>query len=103
MTTSTIKTFLKQQNRGSLAITRDILQACMHAGIEGILISKISQNANLSYNTVRKSCQKLIDADLIKSVRSKRSYIFIITEKGIKFFHEFQKFQDTIMEINIRY
>jgi hypothetical protein len=42
MTMSTIKFFLKQQNRGSLAITRDILQACMNAGIEGILISKIS-------------------------------------------------------------
>ena len=73
MTTSTIKSFLKQQNRCSLAVTRDILQACMNAGIEGILISKISQNANLSYNAVRESCQKLIDTDLIKSVEAKET------------------------------
>jgi len=75
----------------------------MHAGIEGILISKISQKANLSYNAVVENCKKLIDADLVKSVRNKRNYVFMITEKGIKLLREFQKFQDMIKEVNIRY
>jgi len=100
---STTKPFLKHQYRGSLTVTVDILQACMHAGIEGILISKISQKANLSYNAVVENCKKLIDADLVKSVRNKRNYVFMITEKGIKLLREFQKFQDMIKEVNIRY
>jgi predicted transcriptional regulator len=100
---STIMPFLKQQHRDSLTITRDILQVCMNAGIEGILISKVSQRANLSYNTAMEICQKLIDADIIKSVRNKRNNVLMITEKGIRFFHEFQKFQDTISEINTKH
>jgi predicted transcriptional regulator len=100
---STIKSFLKQQYRSSLGISGDILQACMNAGIEGILISKISQRANLSHTTAIENSRKLIDAGMIKSVRNKKNYIFIITEKGIKFFQEFQKFQDVVKEINIRY
>ena len=100
---STIMPFLKQQYRDPLTITRDILQVCMNAGIEGVKISKISQKANLSYNVAIENCRKLIDVNIIKSVRDKKNYIFIITEKGIRFFHEFQKFQDTMDEINFRY
>ena len=96
------KTLLKQ-NRSILGIVRDILQACMDAGINGILVSKISQRANLSYGKATHNCQKLIDAGLIKSVRNKRSYIFMITEKGIQVFQEFQKFHDVAKEINVRF
>jgi predicted transcriptional regulator len=92
-----------KQNRTVLGIARDILQACMDAGIDGIMISKISQRANLSYSSAMNTCHKLINADMIRYVRNKRSHIFTITEKGIRFFKEFQKFQDTVREINIRY
>src|SRR5438132_12975043 len=100
---STIMPFLKQQYRDPLTITRDILEVSMKAGIEGVKISNISQKANLSYNVAIENCRKLIDVNIIKSVRDKKNYIFIITEKGIRFFHEFQKFQDTMDEINFRY
>jgi predicted transcriptional regulator len=100
---STIIPFLNPQYRDSLTITRDILQVCMNAGLEGILISRLSQKANLSHSTAMENCQKLIDADIIKSVRNKRSYVFKITEKGIKFFCEFQKFQDAINEITTKH
>jgi predicted transcriptional regulator len=100
---STIKPFLKQQYRSSLGISGDILQVCMNAGIEGILLSKISQRANLSHTATIENSRKLINAGMIKPVKGKRNYIFIITEKGIKFFQEFQKFQDVVKEINIRY
>jgi predicted transcriptional regulator len=100
---SLTKPLLKQQKRSILGITRDILQACMDAGIEGILASGISRKANLSYNAVIQNCKELIRAGLIKSIRMERCYIFVITEKGIVFFQEFQKFQDAIKELNIRY
>ncbi len=95
--------FLKQQYRTSLGIIYDILQVCMDAGIDGIPISKISQKANLSHNAVMNNCKKLIDVGMIETSRIKRKYIFAITEKGIKFFSELQKFQDIVREINIRY
>src|SRR5689334_17895461 len=97
------KQFLKNQHRSTLSITRDVLQACMDAGIDGILISKISQKANLSYSTTISCCQKLINANLLRSIKSERNHIFAITEKGIRFFREFQKFHEIVREINIRY
>ena len=75
----------------------------MDAGIDGILVSKISQKANLSYGTTMNNCQKLIDASMIRSIRKEGKHIFTITEKGIVFFKEFQKFLEYIKEIKIRY
>lgn len=95
--------FTRHQHRTSLGITCDILQVCTEAGIDGISISKISQKANLSHNAVMHNCKKLIDVGMIDTSRIKSKYIFTITEKGIKFFCELQKFQNTIREINIRY
>jgi predicted transcriptional regulator len=100
---SSNKSFLKHRHRSTLSIARDILQACMDAGIDGIFISKISQKANLSYSTTISNCQKLINANLIRSVKNEKNHVFTITEKGIRFFKEFQKFHDYIKEINIRY
>ena len=95
--------FLKPQYRNSLGITWDILQACMDAGINGTSVFKISQKANLSHGAVVDNCQKLTDAGMIETNRIKRKYIFSITEKGIKFFYELEKFKDTVQEMNIRY
>ena len=75
----------------------------MNAGLEGILISEISRCANLSHRSVTANCQKLTDADMIRSVKNGRTRVYIITEKGIRFFREFQKFQDTVSELKIRY
>ncbi len=95
--------FLKHQYRTPLGITYDVMQACIEAGLSGIAISRISQRANLSHSAVMYNCKRLIDAGMMETNRIKRKYIFIITEKGIKFFQELQKFQDMIREINIRY
>ena len=75
----------------------------MEAGIGGISVFRISQKANLSHSAVVDNCQKLTNVGIVKTNRIKRKYIFTITEKGIKFFYELEKFQDTIKEINIRY
>ncbi|SMH71469.1 winged helix-turn-helix domain-containing protein [Candidatus Nitrosotalea okcheonensis] len=95
--------FLKHQYRTSFGITWDILRACMEAGIDGISVFKISQKANLSHSVVVDNCRRLTNVGIIKTNRIKKKYIFTITEKGIKFFYELEKFHDTIKEINIRY
>lgn len=92
-----------RQYRSALGITWDILQACMEAGIDGISVFKISQKANLSHSVIVDNCQKLENVGIVKTNRIKRKYIFTITEKGIKFFYELEKFKDTVQEMNIRY
>ena len=93
----------RRQYRTSFGITCDILQTCMDAGTSGIPISRVSQKANLSYNAVINNCQKLVDAGMISTNKSKRKYILTITEKGIKLYHELERFQDAIKDIKIRY
>ena len=92
-----------RQYRSSLGITLDILQACMEAGVDGISVFKISQKANLSHSVIVDNCQKLANVGIVKTDRIKKKYIFTITEKGIKFFYELEKFKDTVQEMNIRY
>ncbi|TLX95787.1 MAG: transcriptional regulator [Thaumarchaeota archaeon] len=99
---STIKPFFRQQYRSSLGIAGEVLKACMERGIEGMPISHISMKTKVSYDKAVESCRKLIDAGLIELTRGKRKY-FKITEKGIGFFWEFQKFQDFVKEVKIRY
>lgn len=98
-----VNTPFARQYRSSLGITWDILQACIDAGVKGIPVFRISQKANISHGVVVENCQRLTDAGMIETNKINRKYIFRITEKGIKFFHELQKFQDLAREINIRY
>jgi predicted transcriptional regulator len=95
--------FLKNHYRTPLGITYDVMQACIEEGLSGIAVSRISQRANLSHSAVMYNCKRLIDSGMMETNRIKRKYIFIITEKGIKFFQELQRFQDLMREINIRY
>ena len=82
----------KQQYRSEMGIIADILGVTMDGGIQGVIVSAISRRANLSHYAVIEKCQKLIDFGLMKSVSDKRNRTFIITEKGIQFFYEIQKF-----------
>ncbi len=91
------------QYRSVLGITHEILEACTEAGLDGIMISEISLRANLSYRQVTANCERLTDAAMLRDVRNGRTHVYIITEKGILFFREFQRFQDTVKELNIRY
>lgn len=97
------ETSFKHQYRTTLGIINDILQACMDAGAEGVRVSRISQKANLSHNTVVYNCQRLIDADMVRTYKSSKKNIFVVTDKGIRFFHELQRFQNMIRAVNIRY
>lgn len=94
---------MKQQYRSEVGIISEILQVTMDYGIQGAIISSIARRANLSHYTAMEKCQKLIDFGLMQLRIDKKSRSFVITEKGIQFLHEMQKFLEIAQEIKIRY
>jgi len=93
----------KQQYRSEMGIIADILGVAMDGGTQGVIVSAISRRANLSHYAVLEKCQKLIDAGLVESMKDNRNRLFTITEKGIRFFQEFQRFQNIVQMMNLRY
>ncbi len=94
---------LKQQYRSELGVVFDILRVIVDYGRNGTIISAITRSANLSHYTAIEKCQKLSDFGLINSTCDKGSRIFTITEKGICFFNEMQKFIEIAQAVKIRY
>ena len=86
-----------------MGIIADILGVTMDGGTQGVIVSAISRRANLSHYAVLDKCQKLIDAGLVDSMKDNRNRLFVITEKGIRFFQEFQRFQNLVQSMNLRY
>jgi len=86
-----------------MGIISDILCATINLDRQGEIISAIARKANLSHYATIKKCQKLVDSGLMESVINKRNRIFIITEKGIEFFQELQKFLEIVQTTKIRY
>ena len=93
----------KQQYRSEMGIIADILGVAMDGGMQGVIVSAISRRANLSHYAVLEKCQKLIDAGLVESMKADRNRLFKITDKGIRFFQEFQRFQGIVQGLNLRY
>ena len=93
----------KQQYRTEMGIISEILAIAMDCGRQGTMISSIARRANLSHSTAIEKCQKLIDSGLIESMDKNKNRIFIITEKGIQFFQQMQKFIEVVQSIKIRF
>jgi len=92
----------KQQYRAEIGIISDILQTAMDQGTQGTIISSIARVSNLSHYTAVEKCQKLVGFGLMESRKYKRGQIFTITEKGIQFFRELQRFEEYIQALKIR-
>lgn len=92
----------KIQYRTELGMVSQILSITMEHGRNGALISHISRAANLSHGVAVEKCQKLMGFGLIESINNKGSFYYSITEKGIQFFQEMQKFINTVQELKIR-
>ena len=92
-----------KQYRSEMGVIADILGIMMEGGREGMIASGISRRANLSHLALVEKCQKLIDAELIQSRRAGRNRVFNMTEKGVWFFRELQKFRETVTHFNIRH
>lgn len=86
-----------------MGIISDILRVTMDCGREGVIISYVARSANLSHYTAIEKCQKLVGFGLMESVSDKRNRTFTITEKGLQFFQEMQKFIAIVSAVKIRY
>ena len=93
----------KQQYRSEMGIISAVLRVVMEYGNQGTIISSIARNANLSHYTALEKCQKLVGFGLMESVVDNKNRTFVITEKGILFFHEMQKFIELVESVKIRY
>ena len=93
----------KQQYRSEMGIISAVLGVVMECGNQGTIISSIARNANLSHYTALEKCQKLVGFGLMESVVDNKNRTFVITEKGILFFHEMQKFIELVESVKIRY
>lgn len=93
----------KQQYRSEIGIMHDILRIIAESGRDGAIISAVSRMANVSHNSVNAKCQKLVDANLIESVKDSRGCTFFITEQGVTFFGQLCKFTDMLKSASIRY
>ena len=98
-----IKSMSKQQYRSEMGIMGDILDVTMDGGQQGVIVSAISRRANLSHYSVLDKCEKLITAGLMESRTNERNRLFKITEKGLGFIKEFQRFQTIVDSMNLRY
>lgn len=86
-----------------MGIIGDILDVTIQGGRNGVIISTIQRNANLSYYAVLDKCEELISAGLVKSKKNDQNRIFMITEKGLEFFQEFRMFKSLVESMNLRY
>ncbi len=93
----------KQQYRSEMGIMGDILDVTMEGGRNGVIVSAISRRANLSHYAVLDKCEKLVTAGLVNSVKNDRNRVYMMTEKGVKFFQVFQRFQSIVESMNLRY
>ena len=92
----------KQPYRSEIGIISDILKVARYHGMQGTIITTIARNANLSHYTAMDKCQKLIEFGLIESRIYKRGNIFSITDKGMQFLSEFEKFTESAHTLKIR-
>jgi len=81
----------------------DILDVTMEGGRNGVIVSAISRKANLSHYAVLDKCEKLVEAGLVDSIKNDRNRLFLMTEKGVRFFQEFRRFQSLVESMNLRY
>ena len=93
----------KQPYRSEMGIISDILRVTLDCGRHGAIISSIARKANLSHYTAIEKCQKLMGFGLLESISNEKSRTFVITEKGMQFFQELQKFIAIAQAVKIRY
>jgi len=88
----------RRKYRTELEIISDILEIIMETGLIGIPITTLVRDANLSYDVACDKMEKLVKSELVK-IHVEKNNMFVITENGIKFFQELQKFEDFMQEI----
>lgn len=93
----------KQQYRSEIGILSDILSVIADSGKSGVVMSAISRAANVSHSSINEKCQKIVDANLVESIKDGSGCTFFITEKGVIFLEQLRKFTAVMKSMNIRY
>jgi predicted transcriptional regulator len=93
----------KAQYRSKMAQTHEILAIISYEGQEGTNVSNIAHKANLSHHTVIESCKQLVESGLIEQHIDKRNRIFQMTDKGMLFYKEMDRFQNIVCSLNLKY
>jgi predicted transcriptional regulator len=92
----------KRPYRAGTGIMMDILNIIKDCGMQGAKISEIARKANLSHYATLEKCQKMIDAELLRSIQDRRNHMYVITEKGIRFRQNIEEFLALVQSIGIR-
>ena len=92
-----------KKSRTRIRSLGDILGALSDAGREGLIVSSISRKANLSHYAAIERCSELELAELVETKFVDKKNVYVITEKGLKFFDEYRNFQLLVDPLNLRY
>ena len=80
--------------RNSLQIMTQVLESTQYAGQEGIPITSLIRQSNISHSRLTSLTKNLISSGLINKIEFDKKYTFVITEKGRLFLEEYKKFSD---------
>ena len=71
-----------------------VLDKMQDAGSNGLIISRLTQKANLSHDRLTSLTSNLIGSGLINKIEHDGRNCYVITEKGMIFLSEYQKFYE---------
>ena len=80
--------------RTNMQIMTQVLDKMQDAGTQGLIISRLTQKANLSHDRLVSLTENLIGSGLITKFEYDGRNTYVITEKGLVFLSEYQKFYD---------
>ena len=80
--------------RTHMQIMTQVLDKMQDAGTQGLIISRLTQKANLSHDRLVSLTENLIGSGLITKFEYDGRNTYVITEKGLIFLSEYQKFYD---------
>jgi predicted transcriptional regulator len=80
--------------RTSMQIVADLLTATDHCGQEGIKVTTLLTQANLSHSRLSKFIENLTGAGLINKIEFDGKNTFVITAKGKQYLESYKRFHD---------
>ena len=80
--------------RTNMQIMTQVLDKMQDAGTQGLIISRLTQKANLSHDRLVSLTENLIGSGLITKFEYDGRNTYVITEKGLIYLSEYQKFYD---------
>ncbi|HXW02613.1 MAG TPA: winged helix-turn-helix domain-containing protein [Candidatus Nitrosotenuis sp.] len=77
-----------------MQIVADLLTATDHCGQEGIKVTTLLTQANLSHSRLSKFIENLTGAGLINKIEFDGKNTFVITTKGKQYLESYKRFHD---------